>query len=271
VWHAPGEPNGAAATAAVECYASFIDGDGGQMILILEPAVGGPIRLSSFFVSDHRGLADCFGTEAASRQDVAEMLQGLDSEEVGWVSVERSYCRARVWEAKDINRRSHRRLPAEFEVWKDALGGELSGPVEVTLSEGLLSAEERLERLGRTDALLDLPGFQSWLLPGADLAPFLPTLLSAVGKPRRQRRALLDEALTACIRLAFQERQCRVWRARLHRQAYLWERRDPETARTCLAAAWGLSGRAPMTLDTHPFVREMVLASFAVALGTRLE
>jgi hypothetical protein len=256
---------------AAECYASFIDGDGGQMVLILEPAAPRQFRLSSFFLSDSRGLADCFGTEAVTRQDITEVLRGLDGEEVGWVAVDRAYCRARVMEAKQINRRSHRRLPAEFEIWKDSLGEEPAGEVLVALTEDAASADEHAERLAKSDRLLERPGFQSWLLPGADLAPFLPVLLSAAGKPRRQRQAAVNEAVTACARLAFQKRQCRVWRSRLHRQAYLWSRQDAEVAATCLAAAWGMSEGSGIAVDAHPLLRGMVLASFEVALGTTME
>jgi hypothetical protein len=255
----------------VECYASFIDGDGGQMILVLEPSEARQFRLSSFFLSDHRGLADCFGTEAATRQDVTEMLRGLDSEEVGWVPMEQSYCRARVWEVKEVNRRSHRRLPAEFEIWKTALGEEPAEETLLALSEDLVPAEERLDRFARTGSLLDQAGFQSWLLPGADLAPFLPALLSALGLPRRQRQAAVDEAVTSCVRLAFQKRQCRIWRARLQRQAYLWHGKDASVALTCLAAAWGLSEKSGVAVEAHPLLRAMVIASFEVAVGTSLD
>ena len=45
------------------------------------------------------------------------MLEGVEGEKLGWVTVRREYCRARVSETKQVNRRSHRRLPAEFEIW----------------------------------------------------------------------------------------------------------------------------------------------------------
>jgi hypothetical protein len=241
------------------------------MILILEPLADRQFRLSSFFLSDHRGLADCFGTEAATRRDVNEMLQGMDREQVGWVMVERSYCRARVWEAKAVNRRTHRRLPAEFEIWKDALGMEPQGETPVALAEEALPAEAREALLARADTLLRLPGFRSWLLPGADLAPFLPRLLALMGKPRRLRRPALEELISACVRLSFPQRQCRTWRTRLQRQAFLWLPRDVETAHMCLAAAWGLSDRSGVPIETHPLLRAMVRASFEVAVGTSLE
>jgi HEAT repeat protein len=255
----------------VECHASFIDGDGGQMLIVLEPTAPRRFRLASFFLSDHRGLADCFGTEGATRRDVNEMLQGMEGEELGWARVGREYCRARVVETKEVNRRSHRRLPAEFEIWKDALGEEPDEEAAVVLPEAVLPDEERAARLARTGRLLDAAGFQSWLLPGADLAPFLPGLLAAIGKPRRLRQSALNEAVSACIRLAFQKRQCRIWRSRLERQAFLWHQRETETALTCLAAAWGMSEKSGVPLEDHPLLRAMVLASFEVALGMAME
>jgi hypothetical protein len=96
-------------------------------------------------------------------------------------------------------------------------------------------------------------------------------LLAALGKTRRQRQAALEEAAVACSRLAFPKRQCRLLRSRLQRQAYLWQQRDAETARLCLAAAWGLSEKSGVALEEHPLVRAMDFASFEVALGASLD
>jgi hypothetical protein len=262
---------------ATRCHASFIDGDGAQMLLLIGPSVEGS-RMASLFLSDHRGLADCFGTDAATEADLNDMLHGVEASRIGWVSVDLSYCRARVARSRQMNHRQHRRLPPTFEIWKDLLGPEPQ-PDEATveISSRDLPPAEVARDLPRSEELFLRPEFASWLLSGPDLAPFLPRIAQAMspgGRPRRGRVSaveacvsLAEDVVSDCLRTAAGRRPRALWRARLQFNAELYRRLgEPDAARLCLAAAAALDDRSAVPPEDHPFLRQMARASFIVAM-----
>jgi hypothetical protein len=267
-----GEP-----AVATRCYASLIDGDGAQMLLLIAPGSPGS-RMASLFLSDHRGLADCFGADAATQEDLKEMLTGPEAARIGWVAVDLPYCRARVARCRQINHRQHRRLPPAFEIWKDLIGPEPQAD-EATVEGSYrgLSREEVARALPRTDELFRRPEFASWLLSGPDLAPFLPRLAQALfqtGHPERtptaqlkNRTAAAEEVLSDCLRAAAGRRARATWRSRLLLDAELYRRHgEPDAERLCLAAAAALDDRSGVSPEEHPFLRQLARGSFVVAL-----
>jgi HEAT repeat protein len=260
---------------ATRCHASFIDGDGAQMILLVGPGAEGD-RMASLFLSDHRGLADCFGTDAAGEAELAEMLHGAEASRIGWVAVDLAYCRARVTQSRQLNIRQHRRLPPTFEIWKDLLGPE-PRPDEATVEGSTRDLPPAVvaHELPRTEALFERPEFGSWLFSGPDLAPFLPRIARAISPGPRRGRAVVTEArvslaedvVSDCVRAAAGRRPRAAWRTRLQLNAELYRRSgEPDAEQLCLVAAAALDDRSGTPPEQHPFLRQMARASFIVAL-----
>ncbi len=276
-------------TEIPECWASFIDGSGGQLLMAVREGTatrgGEGQRLASVFVSDQRGIVDASGSDSVTAVEIQEMRQwgsrgranqagvNRDGEqtdngsEIGWVQVGPGYCQAAIEAARQLNRRDHRRLPGEWEFWRDTFE-------VVTMDESLalepysLSEERSRQRLADTAALIQLEGFQSWLLQLSDLAPFLPAALRGMARRPGEREPVLGVAVSSCLTSVMKTRQRRVWRSRLLRQAALWQRRgDSPVVELCLAAAWGLDERRGVASAEHPLLRAMTRASLEVALG----
>ena len=122
-------------------------------------------------------------------------------------------------------------------------------------------------RLPQTASLVHFEGFRSWLILGEDLAPFLPAARQAMRRSE-EREALMSQVVSACLATVIRKPQRRLWRARLRRQAVLWQRRgDRLLGELCLAAAWGLDERNGVPSEAHPLLRAMTLVSLEIALG----
>lgn len=275
--------------AAQEYWASFIDGDGAQLLMAVRPAGGARRRLAVTALSDQRGILDAWGADSVSRTE-AEALRNAGSRrspaggsgaaaagrgasgvveervEIGWIRVDGGYCAAAIDAALAIHRRDRRRLPGVWEFWQGDFVGMADGSV-LTPAEGE-PAERLRRRLAQTSTLIHFEGFRSWLLLGEDLAPFLPAVHEAMRQPEQAREERLASVISVCLATLFGARERRLWRARLLRQGALWERRGDRIVRElCLAAAWGLQEQGGVPAEQHPLLRAIARASLEVAVG----
>lgn len=143
---------------AVSCWGSFIDGDGGQLLMAVRSQAAGTelVRVASVMLSDQRGIVDASGMEDATPAEAAELRNnaagcsvefpdsagpGSKREEsgsgeacrlavtgatesaaagaVGWVPVDPGYCAAALEAGRQVHRRDHRRLPGAWEFWRE--------------------------------------------------------------------------------------------------------------------------------------------------------
>lgn len=285
-----------APAGAGEYWASFIDGDGAQLLMAVRPAGEGAHgerrRLASVAVSDQRGILDASGTDSVASDEVealrssgcrgsggerprsgpapfptGESGRGEEPPEIGWVRVDGAYCAAAVEAARLIHRRDRRRLPGAWEFWRDDFCGP-RGTAVLALDDRSLPEGQLRRRLPQTAPLIHFEGFRSWLILGEDLAPFLPAAVAALKRPPPAREEGVAEAISSCLACVIKGRQRRLWRSRLLRQAALWERRgDRRVRELCLAAAWGLDDRNHVPPEQHPLLRAMTRASLEIALG----
>lgn len=273
--------------APLEHWASFIDGDGAQLLMVIRPASGARRRLAVAAVSDQRGILDAWGTDSVSREEAAALrnagsrrrpaagaeaavarrwTSGGEEEraEIGWTRVDSGYCAAAIDAALAIHRRDRRRLPGVWEIWRHDFEGSKGAELAPAMGE----PEDRLRRrLAQTTTLIHFEGFRSWLLLGEDLAPFLPAVHEAARQRGSEREERLARVISICLATLFRGRERRLWRERLLRQGALWERRGDRIVRElCLAAAWGLQERG-VPAEQHPLLRAMARASLEVAVG----
>jgi hypothetical protein len=192
---------------------------------------------------------------------------GEEAPEIGWVRVDGAYCAAALAAARLIHRRDRRRLPGAWEFWRDDFNGP-AGAAVVALDDRSLPAGQLQRRLAQTATLIHFEGFQSWLILGEELAPFLREARTALQQRLPAREEALAGVISACLACVIKGKPQRLWRARLLRQAALWERRGDRIVRElCLAAAWGLDERNKVPPEEHPLLRAMTRASLEMAIG----
>jgi hypothetical protein len=271
------------ADQGADYWASFIDGDGAQLLLSVRPGGKGDHRLTVVAVSDRRGLGEAWGVESVSAAEVEEIrssggrgaetargktARGADSgPEIGWVRVDGLYCAATLASALEINRRDHRRLSGCWELYKDAFPAPGAASCADADLDAMAEAVGR-RQISRTASLVHFEGFRSWLILGEDVAPFLPAARQALSGEAAAREGLLGEIVSACLAAGIRAPQRRLWRSRLLRQEALWQRRgDRVIPDLCRAAAWGLGERTGVPSYEHPLLRAMVRSSLEIALG----
>jgi hypothetical protein len=279
----PAHSIAAPATGEAEYWASFVDGDGSQLLMAVRPGPSGDRRLAAVVLSDRRGVMDAWGSESVTEAEV-EAIRGASGRqsgavpgdrsqgapglpEIGWVRVDGDYCGAAIGAAQAIHRRDRRRLPGSWEFWKDYFEGA-RGEASPELDERTFSEGQLRRRLSQAASLIHFEGFRSWLILGEDVAPFLPAARQAITNQDQDREGLLSGIVSACLAAVVRKPQRRLWRSRLRRQAELWRRRgDRVMPELCLAAAWGLDDQNGVPSEEHPLLRAMTRASLEIALG----
>lgn len=253
----------------LRCLLSTIDGNGGQIVLVIrqDPQVEERHIFWDVMFNDYEGIQDCFGGQTYDPEMVEEMMgetlaeTGIELVEVG---LERA--RAEVERAYQITLAAGRRLPISFLGWQPWLEGEDPEPVEAfPLPE--VSPAEREALFARCHELTDLDEFESWF--------FDPEELGELQRKYRRlaKRTNSDDALEALISQAIQtivdDPRRRLMRERLQRQAWLLAQlyEEEELAKLALVAADGLADAAALPLADHPFLREMMFDSFFNATG----
>lgn len=269
--------------AEPEYWASFIDGDGSQLLMAVRPAADGDRRLATVALSDRRGVVDSWGSDTVREADAAAIRAATGRRsgaaragrrpeaeripEIGWVRVDGAYCGAAIAAALAIHRRDHRRLPGAWEFWKDSFETP-PGEASLELDTRAFLAGPLRRRLSQTASLIHFEGFRSWLILGEDVAPFLPAARQAVLSDAEDREGQISLVVSACLAAVVRKPQRRIWRARLLRQAELWRRRgDPVMPELCAAAAQGLDDREGVPSEEHPLLRAMTRSSLEIALG----
>ena len=251
----------------VGCHISTIDGNGGQVLLIIHESSEGAYYFLDLMFNDHEGIKDCFGGQSDEVDEIEDMVMG-GLAEMGIEMVEISLERARmeVERAYQITLKAGRRLPLSFMNWQSWLQGEDPEPVEVfSLPE--VTFDEQADLLEECDELVDLDEFESWF--------FNPDELHGLER-KFQRLASRDNADEAIETLVSQginavvdDRCRRLLHERLQRQAWLLTQiyDGDEIPKLALAAAAGLAEDASLPLEGHPLLREMMFSSFTNALG----
>ena len=271
------------APGELEYWASFVDGDGAQLLMGVRPGAAGARRLATVALSDRRGIVDAWGSESVSESEIEGFRdasgrrvspradgRGLAADrlpEIGWVRVDGAYCGAAMAASLAVNRRDRRRLPGAWEFWRESFPAP-GGQAVLEADDRAFPEGQLRRRLLQSASLVHFEGFRSWLILGEDVAPFLPSARRALAGEPEESEGLLSEVVSACLATVIRTPQRRLWRSRLRRQALLWQRRgDRVIPDLCLAAAWGLDEPNGVPSAAHPLLRAMARASLEIALG----
>jgi len=249
----------------IRCRLSTIDGNGGQVLIIIRQTPDDAYEFLDLMFDDHQGIGDCFGGQAEDVDEledtVADRLgdMGLDM-----VDVSIEMARAEIERAYQTSLKAGRRLPPSYMSWKPWLQGEDPEPVEV-FPLPKIAPREQPGLLARCDELIALEEFDTWSFNPAELQG-LERRFERLAN-RKGADEAMEKLVSQGIRKVVDDQRRRLLRERLERQAWLLTQLygDEDIPKLVLAAAAGLAdGASPP--EEHPLLREMMMVSLANAL-----
>lgn len=270
LWLWSGPENGAPVR---EVWASLLDGDGGQVVLVCRGPKRGPYLLSSVFHNERHGIQDADGSEALSREEYQGLVQAFAHEGIRLVRVDLAQARWLIEEAYALNLRNRRRLPLAFWAWRTLFRqpAETLAAEQPWVKETPALPDDWAARLLDAAKLLRRPEFDSWLFEpkyiGAELNELTAT--SQEGLTGRAYRQRLDHLVESAIQRAFtvpvRERLTR----RLRLQARMLQMAgEGELAQLALIASTSLAKGSGVAPTRNPFLRRMMTQTLEEAALT---
>jgi hypothetical protein len=231
-----------------EARISFIDGSGSQLIMLAWKRPDGLLKGMNVLYQDQWGIKDCYGIDEIDAQHWEELVVSLDEQGFTGFVVPFAYARALVLEARALNKRTRRKLPVAYAVWRPLVEseqireghGDRSRAVP-TMLEALQPDQAMTELARRGDELYKASEFMSWLYePVEDIDPYIrrywgeTTPLDMVqakharkGSARKgrqkEKRALLEELVGEAVKTLIDDKWRLLYAARLRRQAALFD------------------------------------------------
>ena len=281
-----------------EARVSFVDGFGTQLIMLSWKRPDGLLKIVNVLFADSWGIKDCYGLDEMDDAHWKELVASMNEKSFGCIDVPFAYCRSLLADARALNKRTRRKLPIAYFVWRPLLESEpldeQPAQIATTLPLPTLDAET-LALAQHGEELYALNEFVSWMYePLKDIEPYVnrfyaiqmfnqlhpegpapaaqPKRSTDESQPKKSTRgrkakpkinlfdlnALLDEALSALINDSWRL----LYETRLRRQAQLFHLVQREQdARLALATAAMLSPTSNIPVQEQPFLRIMMRIS----------
>ena len=287
---APGTEDAALAAARQqqlqfhEARVSHLDGVGSQMIMLSWRRSDGLLKGVNVLYQDQWGIKDCYGTDEMDPDHWLELVSSMDDQGFGSFRVPLEFGRALIAEAHAISKRTRRKIPIAYAIWRPFIEGEeTSGkdaPAVSTRLEPWELSPEVVQLAQRGDQIYQMPEFVSWMYDPVDsVQPYIDRYwssrdlldLSPFGARSRKRKsshkkqkAELD--METLVSEAISELVDTKWRAlyevRLLRQGALFQFVDrEEDMKLVRAAAAALHPDSSIPAQEQPFVRTMMRLS----------
>lgn len=240
-----------------EARVSFIDGSGTQLIMLSWLRPDGLIKGINILYQDQTGIKDCYGVDEMDRERWNDLVHDLEEQGFSSFNVSIDYGRALIAEARSINKRTRRKLPIAYAIWRPLIevgilakkaspapSAAAATPTISSLSAMStmlppleLDAETR-ELAQHSKELYQLPEFASWMYePVERIEPYMTrywvtyNLFESTPQNRKKKQkvkmvdkeamleTLTSEALDEIIDDTWRAR----YEARLRRQAMLFQ------------------------------------------------
>src|SRR2546430_9832912 len=161
-----------------EARASFLDGTGSQMIMLSWRRPDGLLKGVNVLYQDQWGIKDCYGTDEMNIKRWTEIAREMKYQGVGSFQTSQEFAGALVAEARAVNKRTRRKLPIAYAIWRPFIEGEeLPGKDTPTVSTRLESwdlSPEVVQLAQRGDLLYQMPEFVSWMYDPVDrIQPYI--------------------------------------------------------------------------------------------------
>jgi len=253
-----------------KCLASFIDGAGERMFLLIRTKPMGGYNLAYLVINYGTGIRYALGLQASKRElpEILEKVQGP----APLIELEPPYCQYQIALAHQMNLETNTPVPEEYFTLRDIIGESDTtferAIIYSALSEADLEAAKTYDTYA--DKLLDLPEFAGWTLPGSIIQKYGDALREIeqsqiVVSPGMQQERI-NEVHTRAMEEVLGERSRRLMRMRLEEMAYYLLRTDRHReALWVVAAAQSLEDDNPHRLRRNPFAGALLERSLDLA------
>jgi len=261
---------GAVAHRLEKCLASFIDGAGERMLLLIRTKPMGGYNLAYLVINYGMGIRYALGLQASKRElpEILEKVQGP----APLIELEPSYCQYQIALAHQMNLETNTPVPEEYFALRDIIGESNTtferAIIYSALSEADLEAAKTYDTYA--DELLKLPEFAGWMLPESIIQKYGDALREIeqsqiVVSPALQQERM-SEIRTRAMEEVLGERSRRLMRMRLEEMAYYLLRTDRHReALWAVAAAQSLEDDNPHRLRRNPFAGALLERSLDLA------
>jgi len=263
-----------------EARVSFIDGSGTQMVMIAWRRSDGLLKGVNVLYQDIWGIKDCYGTDEMEVASWSELVESMKEQGFGSYKVTLEYCRALIADAHGMNKRTRRKLPVAYAIWRPLIeGNEYSSKNDFTakiMLEPVVFTPDLMPLVKRGDELLDLQEFETWTFePFESIKPYVNSYIEAgdsVNSSRtRKRRKRLNAGPETIVSDVLEKVVDDQWRllysSRLRRQGalfqYLGREEDVQLVSAVCAALHPDSGLAP---NEQSFLRAFMHRSLSNGL-----
>ncbi|TAK35409.1 MAG: hypothetical protein EPO21_06045 [Chloroflexota bacterium] len=244
---------------------STIDGDGGQVILVVRKTEAGALLIADFFSNELYGVKDSFGLQHATEDVLEEMIGELEESGIELVEVDLAAARGALAAAVEVNAATRHSIPPVFELWEPLVYDAYPPREDETIVRPELDDApyaNRPDLIRSSGRLADRSCFDFWLF---DLERTI-LALDAMPVPKgyrwsdKQFRPLVQQLLDSTAR--------ELWRRRLRRQAWLLDRQGDSAGRDqSLAVAAQLAEGQVADLAKQPFIRTLLQRTVGVVVA----
>jgi len=263
-----------------EARVSFIDGSGTQMVMIAWRRSDGLLKGVNVLYQDTWGIKDCYGTDEMEAASWSELVESMEEQGFGSYKVTLDYCRALIADAHGMNKRTRRKMPVAYAIWRPLIeGNEYSSTNDFTakiMLDPLVFTPDLVPLVKRGDELLDLPEFETWTFePFESIKPYVNSYIEASdsvnssrARKRRKRLKVDPETIVSDVLEKVVDDQWRLlYSSRLRRQGalfrYIGREEDAQLVSAVCAALHPDSGLAP---NEQSFLRAFMHRSLSNGL-----
>ena len=249
---------GGTASRLERCLASFIDGSGDRMILIIRTRPGGGYQIAYLVLNYGMGIRFAKALQM-SRRELPEMLESVQAQ-APLIDLEPAHCQRQIALVQQMNLITRTPVPEEFFMLRDLIGEPETMPETGAIYEALGPEELELARAqdARAADLLELPELAGWTLPESVLQTYADALAEVEGSKivvsEAMQRERVDRVLESAMQEVLGEESRAIMRLRLEETAFYFLQTERRLeALWALAAAESLLDDNPDRLRLNPF------------------
>ena len=256
---------GGAASRLERCLASFIDGSGDRMILMIRTRPAGGYQIAYLVLNYGTGIRFAKALQV-SRRELPELLESVQAQ-APLIDLTPAHCQRQIALVQQMNLATRTPVPEEFFMLRDLIGEPDTVPEAGAIYEALSPQELDMARAQNDHAtdLLELPELGGWTLPESVVQAYADALAeiddSKIVVSEAMQRERMDRVFESAMQDVLGEESRAIMRLRLEEMAYYFLQTERR-----LEAMWAL-GAAESLLDDNP--DRLRLNPFAGALLER--
>ena len=249
---------GGAASRLERCLASFIDGSGDRMILMIRTRPGGGYQIAYLVLNYGTGIRFAKALQV-SRRELPELLESVQTQ-APLIDLTPAHCQRQIALAQQMNLATRTPVPEDFFMLRDLIGEPDTVPETAAIYEALSPQELEMARAQNDHAadLLELPELGGWTLPESVVQAYADALAeiddSKIVVSEAMQRERVDRIFESAMQDVLGEESRAIMRLRLEETAYYFLQTERRLeALWALAAAESLLDDNPDRLRLNPF------------------